>query len=155
MRTKPLSGAGKFSLGLMLVCCLGASVAFGDVRAGAAVQDATCAVQSTNAGGITTWQIKGTASVTGLVPRDAQLHVTVQIQEKRKGGKWVNMFSAVQSTAGANGTADINTGFQDFAPPPKSGDQYRIRVSGYYMTDTPPMQQDITPMDSPALTPLR
>jgi hypothetical protein len=103
---------------------------------------------------MTTWQIKGTTSVTGLVPANASVSVTVKFQKKANGATdWSDMFSVTQSTNGVNGTATIDTGFNPFSPAPNSGDQYRVVVSGYYI-DSNGKQVQLTPVGSTPVTPV-
>jgi hypothetical protein len=155
MRTQLLSGAGKRVLIPCILCCLWVFAVPVGASAATAFGNASCFVQSITMNGTTTWQIKGTATVTGLVPGNNAVTVTVQFQKKANGAaNWANMFSVTQTTNGVNGTATIDTGFITFTPAPAAGDQYRIAVSGTYMTGTPPMPVMLVAVGSTAITPV-
>jgi len=150
------SGAAKHVLSPAVLCCLWVFAVPADASA-QKFNNPTCTVQSVTMGGVTTWQIKGTTTVTGLiaVPNSTSVHVTVQFQRKQPGFNWVNLFSVTQATGANNGTANIDTGFQDLSPGPNQGDQYRIVVSGTWGNNGPPVQNgNIPAATSPAITPI-
>jgi hypothetical protein len=114
MKTQMLCGAGKAALSPVVLCCLGAFVVPTDARA-QQISNPVCTLQSVTKGGVTIWQIKGTASVTGLPvnPPKSTVKVTVWFQKSVNGGAWVNVMSVTQGATAPQGTANIDTGFQD------------------------------------------
>jgi hypothetical protein len=139
----------------MLVCLLWALAVPAGARAAAAFGDTTCAVQSVTIGATTTWQIKGTTSVTGLIPGGNGVTVTVEFQKMAKGAPgWSKMLKVKQEIDGLGGKATIDTGFNDFTAAPASGDQYRIHVTGANRTAPLPKNNPLNPVDSTPITPI-
>jgi hypothetical protein len=158
MKMQMLSGAGKTALSPLILCCLWAFAV--PAEAGAQqFDDVACSIQSvTTINGMTTWQIKGTSTVTGLIADpNSSVKVKILLQKKAKGAaNWADIFESTITTAADNGTAKIDTGFQDFTPAPDAGDQYRIVLSGTWMNPGPPAKKgDLPATDSPPITPVR
>lgn len=155
MRTQMLSRVGSRVLGSMLVCCLWVFTGAASAKADTAWGNGACSVQQVTMGETTIWQIKATTSVTGLVPGNNPVEVTVKFQKKAAGGgAWTDISTVVQSTNGVGGTATIDTGFHTFTPAPAAGDQYRALFSGKYQTGPPPMWNNLTPVGSTPVTPV-
>lgn len=156
MRTQPLSGGGNRVLTSIFVSCLLTFALPTNAKAAdPAFSNPVCSLQQYSSGGATVWQIKGTVSVINLVPANAPVTVTVKFQKKAAGATdWSDMSSVTQYTSGVGGTASIDTGLQSFLPPPASGDQYRIMVSGSYATGSPPTNNPLNPVGSTPQTPI-
>ncbi len=153
MRMRRLGEAKRHQWSLMLACLLWMLAIPVSVRAAGSFSGGSCYVQSVTVNGTVTWQIRGTASVTGVVPANAPVMVTVKFQTMPKGAtQWSDMSSVDQTTNAVNGTANIDTGFVTFTPAPGSGDQYRILLSGSY--GQPPLITQMQSVGSPPVTPV-
>jgi hypothetical protein len=128
-----LSGSERRTASLTFICCLWIFAFPAVVKAQAAFSGATCSVQKVSGGGMTTWQIRGVTSVTGLDPKNASTTVTFTFQRMAKGAKdWTDLTPTVQQTTnGVGGTANFDTGWQGMSAAPGQGDQYRVFVNGY------------------------
>jgi hypothetical protein len=151
------SGAGKRMLSPVVLGFLWAFAVPADARA-QQFDTSVCTVQSVTRNGATTWQIKGTSTVTGLIadPKSTiNVKAKIVFQKKAKGAAdWSDMFDVTVTTTADSGTAKIDTDFQNFTPAPAAGDQYRISLSGTWRNPGPPAKNGALPAtDSPAITP--
>jgi|SRR5579884_1021633 len=159
METQRVSGAKKRVLSLVVLGCLWAFVVPADARA-QQFDKPSCIVQSVTRKGVTTWQIKGTVDVSGLIanPNNTTVEVKAKIlfQKKAKdAADWADMFDTTITTTASNGTAKIDTGNKNFTPPPAKGEEYRISVSGTWMKVDPPSKNgDLPAVESPSVTPV-
>lgn len=157
MATQRLSGAGQRMLSPVVLCCLWGFAVPCDARA-QQFENPTCTVQSVTKNGATTWHIKGTSSVAGLIadPNSTTVKVKIVFQKKAKGdADWSDMFDVTLTAVADNGTAKINTDFQNLTPEPAAGDQYRISLSGTWRNPGPPAKKgDLPATDSPPITPV-
>lgn len=82
--------------------------------------------------------------------------VKVVFQKMPKGTTtWSNIGTVNQIAGTGNGTVNIDTGWQNLAPAPASGDQYRIAVSGSWSNTGPPVTSgDLTAIASAPITPV-
>lgn len=126
-------GNGKVVLSSMLISCLWACMVPAAARAQAVFGNPTCTytVIKTKP---STFQISGTAQVTGLNPQSASTTVTFTFQTRPNAdGQWTDLGAQVeQTTNGVNGTANFSSGGQATGPAGQ-GVQYRVLVSGYYL----------------------
>jgi hypothetical protein len=159
MATQRLSGAGKRMLTPVVLCCLWGFEVPADARA-QQFDNPICTVQSVDRKGETTWQIKGTVDVSGLIanPNKKSVKVKAKIlfQKKAKGAAdWSDMFDVTSTTTTNSGTAKIDTDFQKFTPAPAAGEEYRISVSVTWMTvDPQPRSGDLPAVESPSVIPV-
>lgn len=159
MTSQRRSGASKHVTFPVILCCLWVFAVPADARA-QQFDKPSCIVQSVNRQGVTTWQIKGTVDVSGLIanPNNTTVEVKAKIlfQKRAKGAAdWSDMVDITITTTTSNGTAKIDTGFKNFTPAPAKGEEYRISVSGAWMTvDPQPKKGDLPAVDSPSITPI-
>lgn len=156
MPTHRLLEAGKRMLSPAVLCCLWGFAAPADAPA-QRFNNATCTVQSVTKDGTTTWQIKGTSTVTGLIADpNSTVKVKVLFQKKGKGdADWFEILDLTLTVAANKGTANIDTNFQNLTPEPAAGDQYRITLSGTWRNPGPPAKKgDLPAADSPSFAPV-
>lgn len=152
MKRQLLSANGKRALGSMLICCLWVCAIPAAARAQAKFSNATCSFQMVNTRPAT-FQIKGTAQVTGLNPLNASTTVTFTFETRANANaNWTNLGTTVQQTTnGVNGTANFDTGWQPTMAAGQ-GVQYRVSVTGSYI-DGNGNKVPITPIASTPITP--
>jgi hypothetical protein len=120
-------------LRLMLACCLVLLAIPASAEAAADVTNADCSVQSVTMGKMTTWQIKGTAKISGIPAGIAVVKGEVRFMKKAKGAAQALEFTQVtQTLTVVMGGASIDTGWQTFTPAPGQGDEYSISATGSY-----------------------
>jgi len=125
-------GKGKLVLSAMLICCLWVCAVPAAARAQAKFSSATCSVQVVK-GKMVTYQIKGTAQVTGLVPQNASATVNFKFQTSTMAGVWSDMSQGASvTTTGVDGTANFDTSWLMMGAP-ANGQQYRVVCSGGYI----------------------
>ena len=120
-----------------------------------AIGTSVCTVQQVTIGDAApVWQIKGTTSVTGLPAGTKSVSVTITFEKCPKAtGVWGTISTVTQTTNAVNGTATIDTGFQNLAVAPVAGDRYRIGVAASY-TDANNMVHVLVPIGSLEITPI-
>lgn len=157
MRTQLLSETGKRVLSAVSLCCIWAVAVPTSAKAAPAFGDAVCPIQVVKMPNApATWQIKGTASVTDLPAGTMSVVVKARYQKMAKGAvKWSDVSAVTQMPAPVNGTATIDTGFQNFTPAPAQGDQYRVLFSGYYvLVGAPGVKKPLGDIGSVPITPV-
>jgi hypothetical protein len=82
--------------------------------------------------------------------------VDILFQTKPNGATdWTDLFTVRQIAPAVNGTATIDTGFQNLAAAPGKGDQYRIKANGSWSNNGPPVTGgDLPGTASLAITPV-
>lgn len=138
MRTL-LFGAGKGIPWLVLLCCACALALPNGANGQAAIQ-ANISYQSivNPPPQPPTPQVKGSGSVTGLPANTMAVTLNIKFQKKANGAPaWANILEVNQICTPVAGTANYDTGWQNLTPAPAQGDQYRILVSGSYITGPP------------------
>ncbi len=120
----------------VFICCLWVCTVPASARAAASISSVVCTDQNVMVGKMGQWQIKGTAQVTGLNPQNAQTMATFQFQVSNDGGKTFSDMNlkVTGTTTAVNGTANFDTGWQNFAP--AKGQQFRVVVSASYIDGT-------------------
>jgi hypothetical protein len=140
MRTQLLSGLGNRALYVTLLAFLWLFAMPASAKAQApAYTDKTCTITSSTTGGVTTWKIKGSVTLSNL-PANRNITANFKFQKKVAGAAlWRDIIeNDVISTTGAGGSRTYETAYEDIKIPPVQGDQYRFVAATNYDDDNNP-----------------